>query len=335
MSLVGRWLLRLETGATLLAVAVLAALPLLAGLAIAGYPFYTVFGVLLLILAGNVGWFPVEAVLPVTALLTLAAVAVTVRLAARRYDLETLQVFGTGDLVTTPATPEHRPRLCETVRSVAQRLDHPEPEVLVAGPDAPSAMTVGLRPRQTTLAVSTATLDALDAAELETVVAHELAHAANYDSVAKTLLVAPNRLFGTLGIVAFQLTHLLAPLALPYYVAFVAVSSEFSRTRERAADRAAARVTGNPAALATALETLGPDGSERPAPDARVAAIDALSIVPASDEYAIRTDWDRRPLVWSVQRPIRKWWAALGAKHPRTEARLDALRELEREQERA
>lgn len=92
----------------------------------------------------------------------------------------------------------------------------------------------------------------------------------------------------------------------------------FSRGRELAADRAAARLTGDPGALVAALRRLDGSLDEPPPTDLREFAHtrDALNVVPALD-------------------PERDGSGGLLATHPRTETRIERLRELEREYERA
>ncbi|MFC5970704.1 M48 family metallopeptidase [Halomarina salina] len=318
-----------KTAVTLPVVVALMAMPLLLVLLVLGLPVGFAIGIGVLLVLGSIDWLGAWLAVPVSALLTLTALGVL----AQRVVVETRErPPGVIEEVTTHATADQRPELRETVRSVAQRLDTPVPTVLVAGPDAPPALSTGITPGTTTLVVSTRVLDTLSPTELEAVVAHELAHVANHDSTLKTLLVVPHRLFGMLGLAGLAYTQFLLPLVLPYYVVFCVARGSFERTRERAADRAAARVTGNPAALASALETLDSGGDERPDADARDTA-SSLSIVPLADEHAVRTDWNREPLFWSVQRPVRRVWNRFTARHPRTEDRVDELRAIEREQE--
>lgn len=234
------------------------------------------------------------------------------------------------EFVTAPATPDAQPVLCEAVSSVAQHLDCPEPDVVVAGPDAPAALSIGVKPADSTLLVSSRTLAELDPAEVEAVVAHELAHLKNRDSALKTLLLSPTAVTMAHGIVYFPLL----PGLVLYWLLVQISGGTYARVREQVADRTAARVTGDPAAFATALETLDDHAAVRPSEDARRQAVAALSIVPDPAEFHYGAERDIKPVVWPVQKPIRKAWMRLTAKHPRTERRVDALRRVERGQER-
>lgn len=168
-----------------------------------------------------------------------------------------------------------------TVRRLAQQAGVPEPTVRVVDSARPESVTVGSGDAATVF-VSSGLLGALPREEVEAVLAHEIAHLANGDSRVMGAALAPvlaadewiesepdsagdyivNALFGLL--------KRLGQFA-------VAV---LSRGRERAADAAAAELTGSPAALASALERLT-DARERPDVDLRewegaVAAMDVL-----------------------------------------------------------
>jgi Zn-dependent protease with chaperone function len=133
---------------------------------------------------------------------------------------------------------------------------------------APQAFTYGRVPNDARVVISRGVLDLLDPAEVEAVVAHELGHARNWDMVLMTIA-------GLVPLLAYTLFRQLSPgdssdsddrknvggmVAIAAYGVYV-VSEYlvlwFSRTREFSADRYAARVTGNPNALATALVKIG------------------------------------------------------------------------------
>jgi heat shock protein HtpX len=157
--------------------------------------------------------------------------------------------------------------------------------------------------------------------------------------VAGTTGIAGTALDGLVNVGAVLL--LLGVFAVPpflavavYYVVLGPVPRVLARYREFAADRAAARITGDPAALASALTTLSPD--DRPDEDSRRAgAVGKLCLLPGGigDESEVG--------------PIRAWVAeslpraerALSAipagavAHPETSDRIEHLRAVAREQE--
>lgn len=91
----------------------------------------------------------------------------------------------------TPVTADQCPELYARVTRLASQLDVPAPTVALADRSTPEAMVVGFRPEQTHLVLSTGTLDALSAEELDAVIAHELAHVANRDAMVMTVVSAP------------------------------------------------------------------------------------------------------------------------------------------------
>lgn len=196
--------------------------------------------------------------------------------------------------------------LSERVRRLAARADVPAPAVAVADRDDPNCFTVG-GVGETTIVLTTGLLDRLDDDELDAVLAHEIAHIANRDvPVATTvaaLSVSGERLLGrertireimsllwiigvfgglSMLIVIGPLAILLLVYLLVSLVARLVLGANavtvglYANVREFAADRYAATLTGNPSALASALETLDGDVPDR---DARLRASAALGIV--------------------------------------------------------
>lgn len=88
-------------------------------------------------------------------------------------------------------TPEQYPTLHAITTTLATQFDIPKPTIAVTERTGPEAMTVGYRPGNLYLIVSEGLLDVLDEAELEAVVAHELAHAANMDAIVMTIASLP------------------------------------------------------------------------------------------------------------------------------------------------
>jgi len=162
---------------------------------------------------------------------------------------------------------EHtNPDLVHLVADLADRAGLPMPRVYVMDNPQPNAFATGRNPRHAAVAATTGLLDLLSPEEGAGVMAHELAHIKNHDTLimtitatiagAITMLAQVGSLFHHRGhhdgpgpIARVALT-LLAPLAA------MVVQMAISRTREYAADNLGARICGNPEWLAAALERI-------------------------------------------------------------------------------
>ena len=224
--------------------------------------------------------------------------------------------------------------LVRTVTLLSKQADIAEPDVFVTRRRRPESYAIGGR-SDGTIVVTSGLLATLSESELRGVLAHEVAHLANGDSRLMGLVLTP-----TLVIEHFSdrdppstrlLLHSIQTFGLPYIGAYLMwallsvvapiqrVGNQFglavlSREREFAADRAAARLTGEPSALASALETLD---SERGRPDEDVRtwrqSASVLDIVPTDSAE-------------TSDNPFRT--------HPPTDERIRRLRELAAEMER-
>ena len=161
-------------------------------------------------------------------------------------DRAALGMVGARELAAAEA-----PLLQSTVERLAARAEVAKPKLYVF-PDAhPRAMTAGRGPRGSALAVSAGLISITSPAELDGVLAHELAHLRNRDVLVQTIAAV---LAGTLieasrigGFLQRGLLFLLGPLA----AAFVHLL--LSPSREFVADRAAAAICETPHGLADAL----------------------------------------------------------------------------------
>lgn len=184
----------------------------------------------------------------------------------------------------TPVSGDEYPELQAATTRMAAVMGTPVPTLAVSSSAAPEAMVVGFRPSGVHLVVSEATLDALDADELEAVVAHELAHVKNRDATVTTVVAMPVVI--ARGIEARSEIDDDGQDVVYWFGRFWSwiggkIVGILSKTRELAADRAAARATGSPAALASALRTLDARIEATPDEDLRdVTAVSALSILP-------------------------------------------------------
>jgi heat shock protein HtpX len=165
-----------------------------------------------------------------------------------------------------PLSEEEAPRLHQIVRELAHSAGLPMPRLYVIPASQPNAFATGRSPNHAAVAVTEGITHLLSESELRGVLAHELAHVRNRDtlttSVAATIggaitWIAYSLLFfggddnnSPFGLVAGLAMVLLAPLAATI------IQLAISRQREYAADATGARIAGAPNALADALERL-------------------------------------------------------------------------------
>jgi heat shock protein HtpX len=156
------------------------------------------------------------------------------------------------------------PEFYAIVRRLAERAGLPMPRVYVIDQPQPNAFATGRNPRNAAVAATTGLLNYLTADEIEGVMAHELAHVKNRDTLIMTItatiagaisMLANFAFFfggnrdnnNPLGFVGVLLAALVAPIAAAL------VQMAISRTREYSADRGGAGISGRPRALASAL----------------------------------------------------------------------------------
>ena len=171
-----------------------------------------------------------------------------------------------------PVSRKQLPRAYEVVERLTAKAGLPMPRIYVIPTDSPNAFATGRNPQHASVAVTHGILNLLSDEELEGVLAHELGHVRNRDiltsSVAATLAGAITILarmgfwFGAAsgmggdrrdregGGFGALLMLILAPIAAMLIQLWV------SRTREYEADATGAHLTGNPYALASALEKI-------------------------------------------------------------------------------
>jgi heat shock protein HtpX len=171
-----------------------------------------------------------------------------------------------------PVSREEMPRAYEVVERLAGRAGIPMPKMYVIPTESPNAFATGRNPQHASVAVTHGILQLLNDEELEGVLAHELGHVRNRDiltsSIAATLAGAITILarmafwFGALGGYGGDrrdregggLGGLVMLLVAPF--AAMLIQLWVSRTREYEADASGAHLTGNPYALASALEKI-------------------------------------------------------------------------------
>jgi heat shock protein HtpX len=169
--------------------------------------------------------------------------------------------------------PQDAPEFYGLVQQLAQRAELPMPKVYIMENDQPNAFATGRNPENAAVAATTGLLRLLNRDEIAGVMAHELAHVKNRDTLIMTItatlagaigMLANFAMFfgrgdgrnNPLGIVGILAVTILAPLAATL------VQLAISRTREYGADAMGARIAGNSMSLASALAKLE-HGSKR------------------------------------------------------------------------
>ena len=223
-------------------------------------------------------------------------------------------------------TEQEAPRVYSALRRLTAETGTPMPKVALVNSPIPNAFATGRSPNNATVAVHTSLLNIVNDEELEAVLAHELTHVRNWDTLTTTIVATVagaitylaqwgwlfGGAFGYSGgsggrdrqqgnIIGLLLMMILAPLAA------MLVQLAVSRTREYSADEGGAKLSGNPMALASALEKIDTYAKQRPA---RTNANPALSTM-----YIIN--------------PFRgSFIAGLFSTHPSTEKRIARLERI-------
>jgi heat shock protein HtpX len=184
------------------------------------------------------------------------------------------------------------PELVGIVQQLAGRANLPMPKVYLVDSPHPNAFATGRNPENAAVAATTGLLSMLSRDEIAGVMAHELAHVKNRDTLIMTMTAT---IAGAISFLAnFGLFfrgngedrgNMLAMIAAVFIAPFAAmiVQLAISRAREYDADRTGAEISGNPRALASALAKLHQAAARVPNPVAmRNPAAASLYIVPAS-----------------------------------------------------
>ncbi|SEH49557.1 Heat shock protein. Metallo peptidase. MEROPS family M48B [Halopenitus malekzadehii] len=219
--------------------------------------------------------------------------------------------------------PDEAPELHRSIERLSQQADLPKPTVAIADTQVPNAFATGRNQQNATVCVTTGLLNTLDQDELDGVLAHELAHVKNRDVMVMTIasflstiaffIVRWGWLFAGNDRNAPPVWVAIVVSLLVWVVSFLLIRA-LSRYREFAADRGAASITGNPSALASALQRINGRMDRVPSEDLRQEAeMNAFFIIPI-----------RSGLI-----------GKLASTHPPMERRVERLRELERELETA
>ena len=226
-------------------------------------------------------------------------------------------------------TPEQYPDLHAVVDRLCAMADMPKPRVAVSETQMPNAFATGRNPKNSVICVTTGLYGRwkdgrLTEQEFEGVLAHELSHVAHRDVLVITIASFLGILAGLVARMAFwfglggdrrddrdggvpiQLIILLVSMV-TYAISFL-LTMALSRYRELAADRAGALLTGNPSALASALQKITGDVARIPTQDLRQAEpFNAFYFAPAFNKETAK---------------------GLLSSHPSTEKRIEQLERI-------
>jgi heat shock protein HtpX len=213
------------------------------------------------------------------------------------------------------------PRLFDLVQEVCLASGLPMPKVAIVVDPAPNAFATGRDPNHALIAFTTGILDSMDREELQGVVAHEMAHVANRDTLVSAVAATTA---GAIALISDFLMRMLwfggrrersesNPLVLLFSfvvillapLAAMMLRSAISRRRESLADATAVEFTRNPTGLRKALEVLARD-----------------STVVQARSTAVAHVWIECPL-------DSKAVSRLFATHPPIQERIETLRKLE------
>jgi len=214
-----------------------------------------------------------------------------------------------------PVDARSAPEFHAIVEKLAHRAGLPMPKLYVIDSPHPNAFATGRNPQNAAVAATAGLLRILDSEEVEAVMAHELAHVKNRDTLIMTLAATIAGAISMLANFGFLfggndsrgniVPVILAMIAAPF--AAIILQLALSRAREFGADRGGAEICGRPRALASALAKLDQAAKRIPNPIAeRDPAAASLYIVPVLNSSLFST-------------------------HPPTERRVAALLGLEAE----
>lgn len=208
------------------------------------------------------------------------------------------------------------PDLVSMVKRLAENANLPMPRVYICPQQAPNAFATGRNPRHAAVAVTEGALRLLSYEELEGVMAHELAHVKNRDTLTSTVAATIAGALNMLGWMVFwfggsnrQGGNPLMALALLIFapIAAALIQMAISRSREYVADADGAAIAGTPHGLISALQKLEATAKQVPLHQGNLDSYNSMFIV--------------NPLTGGKM-------AKLFSTHPSTEDRVAKLRTL-------
>ncbi|MGM0500829.1 MAG: zinc metalloprotease HtpX [Bacillota bacterium] len=168
-----------------------------------------------------------------------------------------------------PLSESKAPEIYKIVRKLSQNAELPMPDIYLTPSDQPNAFATGRNPENAAIAVTNGLIRLLNEDELEGVIAHELAHVKNRDTLISTMAAVMAGALAFLARIgrfrmifggrrnnngAGALLQLVAIIFAP--LAAILIKMAISRSREYIADETGGKISGNPEGLASALEKM-------------------------------------------------------------------------------
>jgi heat shock protein HtpX len=262
----------------------------------------------------------------VAALFSAGASGITIAVVAAGlflFQLFAADKIGLRAMGVHEVSPQEAPELHAMIERLCVQADLPKPRIGVMQTSMPNAFAMGRSKKASTVAVTTGIMDLLSPAELEGVLAHELAHIRHRDVVIMTIV----SFFASIASIILQFGFFfggggddddspgflaLILVALGVYVISFVLQLALSRYREFAADRGAAEITRRPSALASALMKISGQMDRIPQRDLREHAHSELA-------------------AFYISPPSKQSVFALFSTHPPLEKRIAALARLEQQ----
>jgi heat shock protein HtpX len=225
-------------------------------------------------------------------------------------------------------SPQEAPELHALIERLCVQADLPKPTIGIVNTQMPNAFAMGRSQKSATVVATTGLLELLSPAELEGVMAHELAHVRHRDVMIMTIA----SFFASIAALVLQFgfffggsssddddgpsAMVLILVSLVVYVVSFVLMQALSRYREFAADRGAAAITGRPSALSSALLKISGTMERLPMTDLRAhSELNAFYIIPANTKQSLLN-------LFSTHPPVEQRIAQLS----RLEAQLQAAR---------
>jgi len=223
------------------------------------------------------------------------------------------------------ASPQEYPWYHSMVSELALKTGQPMPRLFVSPSPQPNAFATGRNPSHAAVCVNQGLIDMLDRDEMEGVLAHELSHVFNRDTLIGTIAATLATAITFLARFAFffgggrdREGGPIAQLALVLLAPIAAMLIQFAvtRSRETQADASGAQLSGKPLALASALQKLEAGGKQRI----------RMGGTPAETSPAFSQLYISAPFGGAVTRGM----SSLFRTHPKTEDRVANLHEIAR-----